>query len=175
MCMTMQIEMSKPANIALTALFAASFIVLASCNGTNNEDTSSEPTAAAKSTDAQSTDAYSGDDTTSAKAAVERIHTLYNERDLGALYAMATERMRQRITKKDFLGFMKRARNTLGAVRSSNVIEQNALGQGGMQQVVVKVKYENDIGTEQWTLHLGDDEVQWSQFNFDAPALTGKK
>lgn len=110
-------------------------------------------------------------DTTTVEEAVAYIHELYNKRNLEALYDMATNGMKQQIEKDQFVQFLTRLRSTLGTVNSSQVT--NRTGEEGDELVAVTmdVKYENDSGTEQWTLNLSGERIQWSEFNYDAPSL----
>lgn len=105
------------------------------------------------------------------KAALQRIHRLYNQRKFDALLALATEPMKQRISRKQFLNAIKHVRGTLGAVRSWQVIRQRTSA-AGKRLVVARVQYENGSGMERWVVQATEHGVRWAEFFYDSPSLS---
>lgn len=158
----------KQKTIILPLLIAVFLAV--SCSGSDEESEGTANTSNSSEVVENSIETPASD-TTTVEEAVGYIHELYNKRNLETLYDMATTNMKQQIGKDQFVQFLTRLRSTLGEVHSYQIT--NRTGEEGDELVVVSmdVEYENDSGTEQWSLNLSGEHIQWSEFNYDAPSL----
>lgn len=108
----------------------------------------------------------------SVDSALTNIHAFYNRQEFKALYDQASKSAQEQFEKEQFITFISGIRDKLGKIKNANIQDQKGSEEAG-RRVIVDVEYENDSGTERWTLVNYNDRWRWDQFNYNAPSLRG--
>lgn len=105
------------------------------------------------------------------RKAIANIHGLYNKEEYKQLYGMATQSMKEKLNEAQFTELLGNMRDKLGKVKSANITDMSNHAESGRVIVELDVDYQNDSGSEKWTLIMGKGDLEWGSFNYNAPSL----
>lgn len=71
------------------------------------------------------------------------------------------------------MSFTEYLRETLGEVEKAEIADHLKMD-NGQTTVVLEGQYQNDSGTERWVFQQMDGAWHWTEFHYNAPALTNR-
>ena len=102
---------------------------------------------------------------------IANIHGLYNRKNYKQLYGRTTQSMKEKLSEQQFTELVSDIRGKLGKVKTANISDLSNHTESGRVIVKLDVDYQNDSGSEKWTLVMGGENVKWAGFDYNAPSL----
>ena len=129
--------------------------------GNNSEETSAEKKEASSSSYGKK----------EVRKVIANIHGLYNREEYKQLYGRTTQSMKEKLSEQQFTELVSDIREKLGKVKTATISDLSNHAESGRVIVKLEVEYQNDSGSEKWTLVMGGESVQWAGFDYNAASL----